>query len=88
MTRYILAAALALVASPALAKTEKRIPGETFLSPPAKIRGFIARSGIGKLAGLKGPQMISAPPLAAARQRALAQTSRRRRHSARDPARC
>ncbi len=41
------------------------MPGETFLSPPSKIRGFIARSGIGKLAGLKGPEMISAPPLAA-----------------------
>lgn len=41
------------------------MPGETFLAPPAKIRGFIARSGIGKLAGLKGSLMMSAPPLAA-----------------------
>ena len=29
------------------------MPGETFLSPPAKIRAFILRSGIGKLAGIK-----------------------------------
>lgn len=30
------------------------MPGETFLSPPAKIRSFIGRSGIGQLAGLRG----------------------------------
>ena len=42
------------------------MPGETFLSPPAKIRSFIARSGIGRLAGISAsPHMISAPPLAA-----------------------
>ena len=28
------------------------MPGETFLSPPSKIRGFLSRSGIGKLAGI------------------------------------
>ncbi len=28
------------------------MPGETFLSPPSKIRAFIVRAGIGKLAGL------------------------------------
>ena len=31
------------------------MPGETFLAPPTKIRSFIARSGLGKLAGLRGP---------------------------------
>lgn len=42
------------------------MPGETFLAPPTKIRGFIARSGIGKLAGLhRTPRMLSASPLAA-----------------------
>ena len=42
------------------------MPGETFLSPPAKIRSFLVRSGIGRLAGIKGgPTMASAPPLAA-----------------------
>ena len=30
------------------------MPGETFLSPPSKIRSFISRSGIGRLAGLHG----------------------------------
>jgi hypothetical protein len=29
------------------------MPGETFLAPPAKIRGFLARAGIGRLAGLR-----------------------------------
>ena len=29
------------------------MPGETFLAPPSKIRAFILRSGIGKLAGIK-----------------------------------
>jgi len=38
------------------------MPGETFLAPPSKIRGFILRSGIGKLAGLKeGSAMAGAP---------------------------
>jgi S1-C subfamily serine protease len=30
------------------------MPGETFLSPPTKIRAFLVRSGIGPLAGLRG----------------------------------
>jgi S1-C subfamily serine protease len=30
------------------------MPGETFLAPPTKIRAFMARSGIGPLAGLRG----------------------------------
>jgi serine protease Do len=35
------------------------MPGETFLSPPSKIRGFLERSGIGRLAGLRGgPQPV------------------------------
>jgi S1-C subfamily serine protease len=29
------------------------MPGETFLAPPSKIRGFLTRSGIGRLAGLR-----------------------------------
>ena len=29
------------------------MPGETFLAPPTKIRAFILRSGLGKLAGLR-----------------------------------
>jgi len=29
------------------------MPGETFLAPPAKIRGFLLRSGIGRLAGIR-----------------------------------
>jgi S1-C subfamily serine protease len=34
------------------------MPGETFLAPPAKIRGFLLRSGVGRLAGLReGPTM-------------------------------
>jgi len=43
------------------------MPGETFLAPPAKIRAFVQRAGIGKLAGLKegaavaGPQGPAAP---------------------------
>jgi S1-C subfamily serine protease len=41
------------------------MPGETFLAPPTKIRSFIARAGIGKLAGLNvTPRMLSAPALA------------------------
>jgi hypothetical protein len=45
------------------------MPGETFLAPPTKIRAFLSRSGIGKLAGI-GPvaspgghasEMASAP---------------------------
>ena len=42
------------------------MPGETFLSPPFKIRAFVARAGIGKLAGLReGSVMAGAAPLAA-----------------------
>ena len=42
------------------------MPGETFLSPPSKIRAFLLRSGIGALAGIRpGPALLSAPPLAA-----------------------
>jgi hypothetical protein len=43
------------------------MPGETFLAPPSKLRAFILRSGIGKLAGLKegstvaGTQHSAAP---------------------------
>jgi serine protease Do len=42
------------------------MPGETFLAPPSKIRAFIVRSGIGRLAGIKGAPPVGAlPPLAA-----------------------
>jgi len=43
------------------------MPGETFLAPPSKIRSFVLRAGIGKLAGLKegaimaGPSTLAAP---------------------------
>lgn len=45
------------------------MPGETFLTPPSKIRGFLGRSGIGRLAGIapavstqgRQSQMASAP---------------------------
>ncbi|HET9753923.1 MAG TPA: serine protease [Myxococcales bacterium] len=42
------------------------MPGETFLSPPGKIRAFLVRSGIGPLAGLKGPALAPATPSMAA----------------------
>ena len=35
------------------------MPGETFLSPPSKIRSFLLRCGIGPLAGLSG---VRPPP--------------------------
>ncbi|MGZ5748284.1 MAG: hypothetical protein ACXWJ3_19090, partial [Caldimonas sp.] len=36
------------------------MPGETFLSPPSKIRAFLLQSGIGKLAGLRpGPSSMA-----------------------------
>jgi len=38
------------------------MPGETFLAPPSKIRGFILRSGIGKLAGLKESSAMAGAP--------------------------
>jgi len=42
------------------------MPGETFLAPPSKIRAFVLRAGIGKLAGLKeGSVMAGSAPLAA-----------------------
>ncbi len=44
---------------------EVPMPGETFLAPPSKIRSFILRAGIGKLAGLRAGS-VTAPPLAAA----------------------
>jgi serine protease Do len=31
------------------------MPGETFLAPPSKLRAFIARAGLGKLAGIHEP---------------------------------
>ena len=34
------------------------MPGETFLAPPSKIRGFLSRSGIGRLAGI-GPSVTA-----------------------------
>jgi S1-C subfamily serine protease len=56
------------------------MPGETFLSPPAKIRAFLVRAGIGRRAGIKdapwvdqaGPGTVAARPIderAAAMQR-------------------
>jgi serine protease Do len=36
------------------------MPGETFLSPPAKIHGFLVRAGIGKLAGLGESRTLAA----------------------------
>ena len=29
------------------------MPGETFLAPPSKLRAFVVRSGLGKLAGIR-----------------------------------
>ena len=38
------------------------MPGETFLSPPAKIRSFLMQSGVGRLAGLRrGSAMAESP---------------------------
>jgi hypothetical protein len=42
------------------------MPGETFLAPPAKIRGFLLRSGIGRLAGLSGGPTMAQPAQQAA----------------------
>jgi S1-C subfamily serine protease len=36
------------------------MPGETFLAPPTKIRAFIVRAGIGRLAGLRESAMSGA----------------------------
>jgi S1-C subfamily serine protease len=49
------------------------MPGETFLSPPAKIHGFLSRAGIARLAGLGEPRGVApmaqeaAAPVARAR---------------------
>src|SRR5207244_3101159 len=38
------------------------MPGETFLSPPAKIRSFLMQSGVGRIAGLRrGSAMAESP---------------------------
>ena len=42
------------------------MPGETFLAPPAKIRSFVLRAGIGQLAGLKEAAPLPAPGTVAA----------------------
>jgi serine protease Do len=42
------------------------MPGETFLSPPSKIRSFLISSGIGKLARLKGTEVMQGGPSTAA----------------------
>ena len=48
------------------------MPGETFLSPPTRIRAFLMQSGIGRLAGLRpGPAMAvssTQPPTPVARK--------------------
>jgi len=45
------------------------MPGETFLSPPSKLRAFVARAGLAKLAGIREPvpveQRASGRPVAA-----------------------
>jgi serine protease Do len=41
------------------------MPGETFLAPPSKLRAFIARAGLAKLAGIREP--LSVEPRAAGR---------------------
>jgi serine protease Do len=42
------------------------MPGETFLSPPGKIHGFLTRAGIGKLAGLSESRTFALSPQSAA----------------------
>jgi S1-C subfamily serine protease len=42
------------------------MPGETFLSPPTKIHGFLSRAGIAKLAGLGEPRSPASVPQEAA----------------------
>ena len=42
------------------------MPGETFLSPPTKIHGFLIRAGIGKLAGLGDARTFASTPQGAA----------------------
>lgn len=45
------------------------MPGETFLAPPSKLRAFVARAGLAKLAGIREPipveQRASGRPVAA-----------------------
>jgi hypothetical protein len=42
------------------------MPGETFLAPPTKIRWFLVRAGLGKLAGLReAPSLGASVPMAA-----------------------
>jgi serine protease Do len=40
------------------------MPGETFLSPPSKIRGFLVRSGVGKMIGLRDTHQAPQPSAA------------------------
>jgi len=42
------------------------MPGETFLSPPGKIRSFLINSGIARLAGIKGAALVAGAPSTAA----------------------
>jgi hypothetical protein len=49
------------------------MPGETFLSPPGKIHGFLSRAGVAKLAGLSEPRAIASAPHEAAASVARAQ---------------
>jgi serine protease Do len=49
------------------------MPGETFLSPPGKIHGFLIRSGIGKLAGLGDSRTFAGAPQSSAAPVARAQ---------------
>ncbi|MCA1829607.1 MAG: trypsin-like peptidase domain-containing protein [Myxococcales bacterium] len=44
------------------------MPGETFLAPPGKIRGFLMHSGIGRLAGLRRSSPMSESPQQTAQQ--------------------
>jgi serine protease Do len=48
------------------------MPGETFLSPPSKIHGFLIRSGIGRLAGVGDVRTLSSTPEASAASMARA----------------
>jgi len=49
------------------------MPGETFLSPPGKIHGFLIRAGIGKLAGLGDTRTLAGAPQSSAAPVARAQ---------------
>lgn len=54
------------------------MPGETFLSPPTKIRSFILRAGIGKLAGLRESAGTSAVASANAQRAPVSSAAPRR----------